>query len=176
MFHLDYGDRLAWIGWARPGFGSQFPIMEMQSRYCGLIFSGDMKLPGIKNMKMIIDEDMARYKEQFEGNAERIRSLVDYHNYMNGMANIIGCRPAITRYLFTNPKLWLHVMYGPTQATQFRLIGPGKKVKLAKDIIYKLPISTFNHIVKAGLKGRFQYFIKSIFPDVLYRTVYRIGK
>ena len=176
MFHLDFGDRLVWIGWARPGFGSQFPIMEMQSRYCSLIFSGEMKLPTLEDMKMTIDDDMAHYKEQFEGNCERIRSLVDYHYYMNGMSKIIGCRPAITRYFFTNPKLWLHVMYGPTQATQFRLRGPGKKVKLAKEIIYKLPISTYNHIVKAGLKGRVQFIFKAIFPDVLYRSVYRLSK
>jgi len=176
MFHLDYGDRLTWIGWARPGFGSQFPIMEMQSRYCALIFSGEMNLPSVEDMKSTIAEDMAHYKEQFEGNCERIRSLVDYHRYMNGMSKIIGCYPAITKYFFTNPKLWLHVMYGPTQATQFRLNGPGKKVKLAKEIIYKLPISTFNHIVKAGLKGRLQYFVKAIFPDFLYRSVYRMSR
>jgi dimethylaniline monooxygenase (N-oxide forming) len=93
---------------------------------------------------------------------------------MNGMSKIIGCYPPIIRYFFTNPKLWLHLMYGPTQATQFRLMGPGKKVKLAKEIIYKLPISTYNHIVKAGLKGRLQYFIKAIFPKFLYQSVYRI--
>jgi len=176
MFHPDYGDRLAWIGWARPGFGSQFPIMEMQSRYCALIFSKDMKLPNRDDMKLSIEEDIAHYKEQFEGNCDRIRSLVDYYHYMNGMAKIIGCYPPIVNYFFTNPKLWLHVMYGPTQATQFRLKGPGKKVKLAKEIIYKLPISTYNHIVKAGLKGRVQFLIKAIFPDVLYRSVYRVNR
>ena len=176
MFHLDYGDRMVWIGYARPGFGSQFPIMEMQSRYCALIFSGEMKLPEMEAMKTSIQSDLDHYKEQFEGNCERIRSLVDYHHYMNGMSKIIGCYPPITRYFFTQPKLWLHLMYGPTQATQFRLKGPGKKVKLAKEIIYKLPISTYNHIVKAGLKGRFQYFVKTIFPDVLYRSLYKISK
>ncbi|RIA08514.1 dimethylaniline monooxygenase (N-oxide forming) [Flavobacteriaceae bacterium MAR_2010_72] len=176
MFHLDYGDRLAWIGWARPGFGSQFPIMEMQSRYCALIFSKEMKLPDVERMKTNIDEFMVNYKDQFEGNCDRIRSLVDYHHYMNDMSKIIGCRPPLVKYLFTNPKLWLHLIYGPTQATQFRLKGPGKKVKLAKSIIYKLPISTYNHIVKAGLKGRLQYFLKAIFPNALYQSIYRIGR
>lgn len=176
MFHPNYGDRLAWIGWARPGFGSQFPIMEMQSRYCALIFSKDMKLPDVQDMKLQIDQDIAHFKEQFEGNADRIRSLVDYHHYMNGMSKIIGCYPPITKYFFTKPKLWLHLMYGPTQATQFRLTGPGKKVKLAKDIIYKLPVSTYNHIVKAGLKGRLQYLTKSVFPNILYQFMYRMNK
>ncbi|MGB3514625.1 MAG: NAD(P)/FAD-dependent oxidoreductase, partial [Microcoleaceae cyanobacterium] len=32
MFHSKYQDKIVWIGWARPSFGSQFPIMEMQAR------------------------------------------------------------------------------------------------------------------------------------------------
>jgi dimethylaniline monooxygenase (N-oxide forming) len=136
MFHPEYGDRIAWIGWARPGFGSQFPIMEIQS-------------------------------QQFEANADRIRSLVDYHRYMNGMAEIIGCSPPLYKYFFLRPRLWLHLMYGPTQATQFRLRGPGKKVKLSHEIISKLPISTYNHIVKAGLRGRLRYGLRSLTPGFL---------
>lgn len=161
MFHPDYKDKLAWVGWARPGFGSQFPIMELQSRYMALIFKGLKQLPDSEGMKNLAQRDADRLYEQFEENAHRIRSLVDYHRYMNGMASLIGCRPPITWYFFTRPILWLHLMYGPTQATQFRLKGPGKKVKLAGEIIRKLPISTFNHIVKAGLRGRLKYAFKS---------------
>jgi dimethylaniline monooxygenase (N-oxide forming) len=80
-------------------------------------------------------------------------------------SRVIGCMPNLTKYFFLNPKLWLHLMYGPTQATQFRLLGPGKKTKLALKIIYKLPLSTYNHIVKAGLRGRFRYFKKALIPN-----------
>jgi dimethylaniline monooxygenase (N-oxide forming) len=164
MFNPSIGNRLAWVGWARPGFGSQFPIMEMQSRYCALIFSGELKLPTADAMVKSANDDFEVYKEQFEDNAQRIRSLVDYHKYMNDLAKIMGCYPPIIKYFFLQPKLWLHLMYGPTQATQFRLKGPGKKVKLAFKIIYKLPLSTFNHIVKAGLRGRIRYGIKALLP------------
>ena len=167
MFHPEYGDRIAWIGWARPGFGSQFPIMEIQSRYCALIFNGDMKLPDPVEMDRIAQKDLDVYREQFEANADRIRSLVDYHRYMNGMAEIIGCSPPLYKYFFLRPRLWLHLMYGPTQATQFRLRGPGKKVKLSHEIISKLPISTYNHIVKAGLRGRLRYGLRSLTPGFL---------
>ena len=164
MFHVDYKERLAWIGWARPAFGSQFPIMEMQSRFCALIFSGKIELPNKEEILESSNNDFKIYKEQFEENAQRIPSLVDYHKYMNDFAKIIGCYPSIVKYFFLKPKLWLHLMYGPTQATQFRLRGPGKKVKLSKEIIYKLPLSTFNHIVKAGLKGRIRYGLKGLLP------------
>jgi Flavin-binding monooxygenase-like len=164
MFNPNVGNSLAWVGWARPGFGSQFPIMEMQSRYCALVFSGELVLPNADAMVKSANDDFEVYQEQFEENALRIRSLVDYHKYMNDLAKIIGCYPSITKYFFFNTQLWLHLMYGPTQATQFRLRGPGKKEKLSKEIIYKLPLSTFNHIVKAGLRGRIRYGVKALLP------------
>jgi dimethylaniline monooxygenase (N-oxide forming) len=167
MFHPDYGKKIAWIGWARPGFGSQFPIMEMQARYAALIFNEKMSLPAAIDMHATIEADFKIYREQFEENADRIRSLVDYHRYMNGMARILGCYPPLMEYFITRPRLWLHLMYGPTQATQFRLRGPGKKVKLAHEIIRKLPVSTFNHIVKAGLRGRVRYGLRSLTPKFI---------
>ena len=38
-------------------------------------------------------------------------------------ARLIGCLPAFGLMLFRDPLLWLHVVYGPTQANQFRLTG-----------------------------------------------------
>lgn len=167
MFHPEFGDKLAWIGWARPGFGSQFPIMEMQARYCSMLFTGQLDLPEPDEMNRIADADFEIYRQQFEGNAEKIRSLVDYHRYMDSLASIIGCTPPLFWYFLRHPRLWIHLMYGPTQATQFRLRGPGKKTKLAQDIIRRLPISTFNHIVKAGLRGRVSYAKKALTPTFL---------
>jgi len=100
MFNPNVGNRLAWVGWARPGFGSQFPIMEMQSRYCALIFSGELKLPSFEEMIKDEKNDIEVYKQQFEDNALRIRSLVDYHKYMNDLAKIMGCYPPIIKYFF----------------------------------------------------------------------------
>lgn len=170
MFNPDVGDTLAWVGWARPAFGSQFPIMEMQARYCSMIFTGQKQLPNSEQMRQVAAADFEIYKEQFEGNAERIRSLVDYQRYMYDLAGIIGCKPPLFWYLLRHPRLWIHLMYGPTQATQFRLKGPGKKVKLAQNIIRKLPISTFNHIVKAGLRGRVSYAFKALTPGFLQKS------
>ena len=167
IFHPELKNRLAWIGWARPAFGSQFPIMEMQSRYMASIVKEDLQFPSKTVMLTVIENDKEHYYNQFEGNAKRIRSLVDYHYYMNTLSKVIGCFPPLAKYFFTRPKLWFHLMYGPTQATQFRLRGPGKKVGLAKEIITKLPVSTFNHIVKAGLRYRLIYVIRTLFPGFM---------
>ena len=168
MFNSQYRDKIVWIGWARPGFGSQFPIMEMQARLFALICTGERTLPTSKDMEKVVFIDQAKYSEQFEHNATRIRSLIDYHIYMDDLADLIGCKPPLWKYFFLHPRLWLRMVYGATQATQFRLQGPGKKEALAKELIAKLPVSSFNHVVKAGLKGRLIYGFKTVIKWLIH--------
>jgi len=160
MLDPCHGSSLAWIGAARPGFGSQFPIMEMQARYFALLASCKLQLPEPDLMRITIQADAERHFSQFGHNAQRIRNLVDYHHCMDSMAHLIGCEAPLWRSFFLEPKLWLHMVYGPTQATQFRLRGPGSKPAEARKILRKIPVSRFNHVVKAGLKGRLRYLFR----------------
>lgn len=168
MFNTKYRDKIVWIGFARPGFGSQFPIMEMQARFFSLICTGERNLPSYEQMQKVVFRDQAVYLKQFEHNAERIRSLVDYHRYMSDIADLIKCNPPFRKYFFLHPRLWLRMVYGATQATQFRLVGPGKKEALAQQLIMKLPVTKFNYFLKAGLRGRviyaFKYLLKLLIP------------
>ena len=115
-------------------------------------------------MEKVTCVDRAAYLEQFEHNAHRVRSLVDYHRYMDDMASLIGCEPPLWKYFFFHPRIWLRMVYGATQATQFRLRGPGSKESLARELLRKLPVSKPTHIVKAGLRGRVIYAFKSLIP------------
>lgn len=164
MFHKTYQDKIVWIGWARPNFGSQFPIMEMQARFFALICKGERTLPVPREMERIACLDRAANLEQFEHNAQRVRSLVDYYRYMDDIASLIGCEPPLWQYFFVHPRIWLRMVYGATQATQFRLRGSGSKESLAQEILMKLPVSRYTHIVKAGLKGRLIYAFKALIP------------
>ena len=164
MFHPQYRDKIVWIGWARPSFGSQFPIMEMQARLFATICTGEHTLPSSTEIERVTCADRVAYLEQFEHNAHRVRSLVDYHRYIDNIASLIGCEPPLWKYFFLHPRIWLRMVYGATQATQFRLRGSGKKESLAKEILLKLPVSKPTHVVKAGLKGRFIYGFKALFP------------
>jgi len=164
MFHPTYADSICWIGAARPNFGSQFPIMELQARYCSLIFKGIRKLPGTDEMAAIAEKDESKNLETFERSGERINALVDYYHYLDELATLIRCNPPMFKYLILYPKLWLRMNYGPTQSTQFRLAGPGKKRDLAHEIIRKLPVSNLTHVVKVGIKGRIRYGLRSILP------------
>jgi dimethylaniline monooxygenase (N-oxide forming) len=162
VFHHSKRDRIALIGRARPNFGSQFPIMEMQARYIAGVFSGLHKLPSNTIMDRLTKHDEAVHIEQFEQTSESIKSLVDYMKYMDDMASLIGCEVPLYKYFWRHPRLWLKLVYGPAQATQFRLNGPGKKVEIAHDILRKIPTSTFNHVVKAGLRARLYYLPKQL--------------
>ena len=164
MFHPKYRDKMVWIGWARPGFGSQFPIMEMQARFFALLCSGEKTLPEPAEFERVTCMDRASYLEQFEHNAHRVRSLVDYHRYMDGMASLIGCEPPLWEYFFLHFRIWLRIMYGATQATQFRLRGPGSKESLAREFLMRLPVSKLTHVVKSGLRGRVIYAFKALIP------------
>lgn len=157
MIDPNHGDRLAWIGFARPAFGSQFPIMEMQARYWALIVSGQASLPDNAAMMASIAADKASNIAQFGATAERVRGLTDYFRYIDDLATLIGCMPRFWQTLFLRPRLWLHLVYGPAQATQFRLWGPGSKPKQAREILRKLPVSKFNHVVRIGLLGRIRF-------------------
>lgn len=164
VFHPDLDDSLAWIGWARPGFGSQFPIMELQARYFALVASGQKALPSKTERTKQSTEDEAAYVDQFAGTAKTIRSLVDYHRYMDDLASLIGCRPPFLRYLLTRPRLWIKIVYGPTQATQFRLVGPGRKTDLALEILEDIPVSPFNYLVVEGVLGRLRQAVEAPLP------------
>lgn len=157
------GDKLFIIGWARPGFGSQFPISEMQARFLSLIIAKKHQLPSSTKMEMIASQDKTHYLDRFQENAHRIRSLVDYHYYMDNLASIIGCSPPLKKYFFKNPKLWAKMFFGPTQGTQFRLKGPGEKKEKAHEILRKLPKIKLNVIIKEGIKGRIKYAFKRFF-------------
>lgn len=169
IFHSQYRDTIAWIGWARPAIGSQFPLTEMQARFFALICTGKRTLPASEEMEQVASIDKAKYLEQFEHNAARIRSLLDYHIYIDELADLIGCKPPLWKYFFLHPRLWLTIVYGPTQGTQFRLRGPGQKKALAQELIRKLPVSPFNRVVvvKAGLRGRVIYGFKAVVKGLL---------
>ncbi|MFT5720593.1 MAG: dimethylaniline monooxygenase (N-oxide forming) [Motiliproteus sp.] len=162
MFDSNLRESLCWVGTARPCFGSQFPLMEMQARYCGLVFSGKLKLPDSVTMQEVTIKNKTCYLENLGHSAERVTALVDYHIYLDDMAKLIGCAPPLWKYLFLHPTLWLRMVFGPTQATQFRLKGLNSKNNLAQEIIKKIPLGGFTHIIKLAIRGRIYYFFKKI--------------
>jgi len=126
--------------------------MEMQARLFALICKGELTLPATAEMERVACIDRVANLEQFDHHAYRVRSLVDYHHYMDDMAGLIGCKPSQWKYLFSAPHIYLALVFATIQGTQFRLQGPGNKESLARKILIKLPIIVPTPIIKASLR------------------------
>eukprot|EP01135_Chromosphaera_perkinsii_P002047 Nk52_evm8s216 gene=Nk52_evmTU8s216 len=164
MFDCRYGSSLAWVGYARPAIGSQFPIMEMQARYYALVAAGKLSLPSLDEMKKDIVLWKKCNEEQFGLHATSIPTLVDYLHYMDGMASLVECQPPLMHLLLTQPMLWYRIVYGPIQASQYRFVGPGKKPALATAILKDMPVAPVTSpVVQAGLKGSLRWFFSRSF-------------
>eukprot|EP00914_Ancora_sagittata_P018394 GHVO01036389.1.p1 GENE.GHVO01036389.1~~GHVO01036389.1.p1 ORF type:complete len:133 (+),score=13.08 GHVO01036389.1:319-717(+) len=57
--------------------------------------------------------------------SQRHTIQVDFVPFMDELADLIGCKPSIGRLLFTQPRLAMTVLFGPSVPYQYRLRGPG---------------------------------------------------
>ncbi len=92
MIHPKHGLLISLVGWARPTQGGLPACSEIQARYLAQVLSGHKKLPGVKKMNTIISRDR-HFNEQFFSDSVNIKSLVNYHDFMNDMSKLVGCRP-----------------------------------------------------------------------------------
>lgn len=58
--------------------------------------------------------------------SQRHTIQVDYIDYMDEIANLVGVRPNFLKLLLTDPKLGVSVSFGACTPYQYRLRGPGK--------------------------------------------------
>ena len=58
--------------------------------------------------------------------SQRHTIQVDYIEYMDELACLIGVKPNVWSLLLTDPKLALQVIFGPCTPYQYRLQGPGQ--------------------------------------------------
>ncbi|XP_059196503.1 flavin-containing monooxygenase 5-like [Centropristis striata] len=115
---------LAIIGLVQP-LGAIMPVSEMQARWATRVFKDSIKLPSVTAML----EDIHCQKEEMAKRyvtSQRHTIQVDYVNYMDQIAELLGVKPNIPKLLLTDPRLGLSVVFGPTSPYQYRLRGPGK--------------------------------------------------
>ncbi|XP_049911159.1 flavin-containing monooxygenase 5-like [Epinephelus moara] len=124
---------LAIIGLVQP-LGAIMPISEMQARWATRVFKGCIKLPSMASMLKDVEckkETMARRYVT----SQRHTIQVDYVNYMDEIAELVGVRPNFLKLLLTDPRLGLNVMLGPGTPYQYRLKGPGKWAEARQTIL-----------------------------------------
>lgn len=74
----------------------------------------------IKDIKRKRDEIARRY---FTG--PRHTMQIDWIPFLDELASQFGAKPNIWKYLFTDPVLFYHLLFGPCVPYQWRLSGPG---------------------------------------------------
>ncbi|KAM3716877.1 Flavin-containing monooxygenase [Dirofilaria immitis] len=145
VFPLKY-PTLAVVGLIQP-IGSILPISEMQCRWVAAIFSGQIKLPLHEEMLADIQLKQAQIRRRyFKSNKHTFQ--VDYIKYMDEIAEQIGCKPNLKKYIFTEPSFCLRLLIGANAPYVYRLEGPGSWDK-AKETLITLP-----ERVKVPLKNR----------------------
>lgn len=129
------GSNLAFVGFARPSIGAIPPIAELQARYVALVLAEQRHLPSQKEMMKVIDFDNRNHN--FSQDIAR-PTLVNWIQFMDQVADLIGCRPD-PYTLFKDPEFLWGVMTGPMVDAQYRISGPGKNPEIARSTIMSLP-------------------------------------
>ncbi|CAG9537885.1 unnamed protein product [Cercopithifilaria johnstoni] len=145
VFPLKYPS-LAVIGLIQP-IGSILPISEMQCRWVAAIFSGQIRLPRHADMLADIKLKQVQIKRRYFKSMKHTIQ-VDYIKYMDEIAEKIGCKPNIKKYIFTDPSFCFRLLIGANAPYIYRLEGPGSWDK-AKQTLVNLP-----ERVKVPLKNR----------------------
>jgi dimethylaniline monooxygenase (N-oxide forming) / hypotaurine monooxygenase len=118
---------LAFVGFARPIFGSIPGIAELQSRLVAGVFSGRLTLPPYAERARAIDADRRFWNHHLRHTSLRIAGLVDHFRYCDQLARMIGCRPRFGRLLFHDPRRWWRAVTAPWSGAQFWLDDPAHR-------------------------------------------------
>lgn len=146
--HLDRGT-LAFIGGVQPE-GSLFPIAELQSRWAAGVFAGRYRLPAEGVMDADVSKNEDRVRERYISGSRHARQ-VDWIDYMDELAAIVGCKPRLLNMLLSDPKLCWACVFGPCLPYQFRLSGPRPWKGARQEIL------SFKEHYKMGLKTRMTF-------------------
>jgi len=166
MIHPEFGERITFIGFVRPCFGSIPPMSEMQARYIAQLISGNLQLPSKKELKEVIDADKILYDQIYPRDRSKTM-LRDFVLYLEEMAAMLHCQPNFYRLFFDSPLTAFKLYCGPLQVAQYRLQGPNsdfsvidslKQTKLHSFIII------FAHVLIL-LVGYFMFLISFAFPS-----------
>lgn len=132
------GPSLAFVGFLRPPLGAIPPMAEMQARWLARLLSGSAVLPTRATMETEIDDVIARRRRYHHSVYERLPTLVDFSTYLDGLADLIGCKPRLID-LVRSPRLLYKIYTAPFSGVQYRLRGPGADPALARAVLGHAP-------------------------------------
>ncbi len=140
-FNPDLGADLGFIGFVRPAFGAIPPLAELQARWFALLQTGHLTLPSKVAMKESIERSSQNRGHIFRAVKGRLDYLVDFTSCCDGLASMIGCKPAWHDIRNENSRFRRRFLSGPFAAAQYRMVGPHARPEIARAVIENLPIA-----------------------------------
>lgn len=140
-----FGDKLAFLGWARPHQGGIPQTAELCARFHALLLSGKRQLPAdVACITLAESRDEAVFYEL----SPNLESLVDWPSYSTSLSRMIGCEPAAP-WLMWSPITWLKYWLYPMWPCWFRLRGPGAKPEAFYKVMNRFPLKNSGILVDA---------------------------
>jgi len=160
MISPELGETFALIGWARPTQGGVPLCSELQARYLAQLLTGEKQLPPVGDLARLVKID-EKYEESIFMGSDHIKGLVNYHQFVGALAELIGCKPK--QSFIKQPKLFYKMWFGSHLPMFYRLNGPGASPELAKDTIQSLPTgSSVRRNIMLSLFGFISQFSKRV--------------
>lgn len=159
IFSIDYPGEIGFFGFARPAFGSIPPTTEMQARLFALVVNGEIELPSKEEMRRVAAADKLNWETRFGYDSKRVKGLVDYQVYCDGLAKIMGCMPPLVELFWKKPYYWFKIMFGPFTVHQYRLTGPYPTPERAYEVYRRTPVGD---LVESVITASFLVLAKTL--------------
>jgi dimethylaniline monooxygenase (N-oxide forming) len=97
---------LAFVGTARPVFGSIPALSELQARWAAAVFAGRCRLPSEEVMTRRRQAYWARHARLYPHDDKRLKQLVNLFEYSDVIGDELGVRINILYMFFRHPTVW----------------------------------------------------------------------
>lgn len=139
MIIPNMGDKIAFVGYARPHHINFLTASEMQARTIAAVLSGYRSLPGEAALTRLNQADRDFMDQHYAQRAIANPALVDHTYYTEGLAHFIGCNVPWKKVLMRQPRMLLKLVFSALHGAHHRLQGPGENWELASKTIMETP-------------------------------------
>ncbi|CAF1083090.1 unnamed protein product, partial [Adineta ricciae] len=109
VFASGVNGTLAFVGTARPVFGSIPAMAELQARWVAAVFAGRCQLPSEKVMAQRRQAYWTRHARLYPHDHHRLRQLVNLFEYSDVIGDELGVRVSLFYLFFRHPSIWFRI-------------------------------------------------------------------
>lgn len=109
VFAPNVNGTLAFVGTARPVFGSIPALAELQARWTAAVFSGRCRLPSERTMAKRRQEYWKRHASLYPHDDKRLKQLVNLFEYTDVIGDELGVRINLFYLFIRHPTVWYRI-------------------------------------------------------------------